>query len=63
MWFSRKIRTGHESDYEISIMEAKELPDFTDTDNNFVSLTLNGLIIDKKCSKFCRVCLVEKYKF
>ena len=34
--------------YEISIMEAKELPDFTDTDNNFVSLTLNGLIIDKK---------------
>ena len=26
----------------------KELPDFTDTDNNFVSLTLNGLIIDKK---------------
>ena len=34
--------------YEISIMEAKELQDFTDTDNNFVSLTLNGLIIDKK---------------
>ena len=34
--------------YEISIMEAKELPDFTGTDNNFVSLTLNGLIIDKK---------------
>ena len=29
-------------------MEAKELPDFTGTDNNFVSLTLNGLIIDKK---------------
>ena len=34
--------------YEISVMEAKELPDFTGTDNNFVSLTLNGLIIDKK---------------
>ena len=34
--------------YEISIMEAKELPDFSGTDNNFVSLTLNGLIIDKK---------------
>ena len=34
--------------YEISIMEAKDLPDFTGTDNNFVSLTLNGLIIDKK---------------
>ena len=34
--------------YEISIIEAKDLPDFTGTDNNFVSLTLNGLIIDKK---------------
>lgn len=34
--------------YELSIMEAKELPDFTGTDENFVSLTLNGLVIDKK---------------
>jgi ATP-dependent DNA helicase RecG len=34
--------------YELSIMEAKELPDFTGTDDNFVSLTLNGLVIDKK---------------
>ena len=34
--------------YEISIMEAKELPDFTGTDDSFVNLTLNGLIIDKK---------------
>ena len=34
--------------YEISIMEAKQLPDFTGTDDSFVSLTLNGLVIDKK---------------
>ena len=34
--------------YEISIMEAKDLPDFTGTDDSFVNLTLNGLIIDKK---------------
>ena len=33
--------------YEISIMKAKELPDFTGTDENCVILTLNGLIIDK----------------
>lgn len=32
--------------YELSIKEAKQLPDFTGTDDNFVSLTLNGLIID-----------------
>jgi ATP-dependent DNA helicase RecG len=34
--------------YELSIMEAKELPDFKGTDDNFVSITLNGLILDKK---------------
>ncbi len=34
--------------YELSIMEAKELPDFTGTDDSFVSLTLNGVVIDKK---------------
>lgn len=33
--------------YETSIKEAKPLPDFAGTDNNFVSLTLNGLVIDK----------------
>ena len=33
--------------YETSIKEAKPLPDFTGTDDSFVSLTLNGLIIDK----------------
>ena len=34
--------------YELSIMEAKELPDFKGTDDNFVRITLNGLILDKK---------------
>ena len=34
--------------YELSIMEAKELPDFSGTDDNLVSITLNGLILDKK---------------
>ncbi len=34
--------------YEVCVKEAKQLPDFTGTDDNFVSLTLNGLIIDKK---------------
>ncbi|MCD8362903.1 MAG: putative DNA binding domain-containing protein [Lachnospiraceae bacterium] len=34
--------------YELSITEAKPLPDFTGTDENFVSMTLNGLIIDKR---------------
>lgn len=33
--------------YETSIKEAKQLPDFTGTDNSFVSLTLNGLVLDK----------------
>ena len=34
--------------YELSIKEAKSLPDFTGTDANFVSLTLNGLVLDTK---------------
>ncbi len=34
--------------YETSIKEAKQLPDFTGTDDSFVSLTLNGLVLDKK---------------
>lgn len=34
--------------YELSIKEAKQLPDFTGTDDNFVSLTLNGVVLDAK---------------
>lgn len=34
--------------YETSIKEAKQLPDFAGTDDNFVNLTLNGLVLDKK---------------
>ncbi len=34
--------------YELSIMEAKELPDFRGTDDSLVSIILNGLILDKK---------------
>lgn len=34
--------------YETSVKEGKQLPDFTGTDDNFVSLALNGLILDKK---------------
>ena len=34
--------------YETSIKEAKQLPDFTGTDDSLVSLTLNGLVLDKK---------------
>jgi len=34
--------------YELSVQEAKPLPDFTGTDDYFVSVTLGGLIIDKK---------------
>lgn len=33
--------------YELSVKEAKPLPDFTGTDDFFVSVTLNGLILDK----------------
>ncbi|MBE5784944.1 MAG: transcriptional regulator [Clostridiales bacterium] len=32
--------------YELSIKEAKQLPDFTGTDDNFVCITLNGVILD-----------------
>ena len=34
--------------YEWSIKEAKPLPDFSGTDTNLVSITLNGLVLDKK---------------
>lgn len=34
--------------FELSVQEAKALPDFTGTDDYFVSVTLNGLIIDKE---------------
>ena len=34
--------------YELSIKEAKALPDFTGTDDHFVSILLDGLVIDKK---------------
>ncbi|MCL2797551.1 MAG: putative DNA binding domain-containing protein [Firmicutes bacterium] len=34
--------------YELCIMEAKSLPDFNGTDEFFVCITLNGLILDKK---------------
>ena len=34
--------------YETSVKEAKPLPDFSGTDDSFVSLTLNGLVIDKQ---------------
>ena len=34
--------------YELSVKEAKQLPDFTGTDENFVSITLNGVVLDTK---------------
>jgi ATP-dependent DNA helicase RecG len=34
--------------YELSIKEAKSLPDFNGTDAHFVCITLNGLILDKR---------------
>lgn len=34
--------------YELSIKEAKQLPDFSGTDDYWVNITLNGLILDKK---------------
>lgn len=34
--------------FELSVQEAKALPDFTGTDDYFVSVTLNGLILDKE---------------
>ena len=33
--------------YELSIKEAKSLPDFSGTDANLVRITLNGLVLDK----------------
>lgn len=34
--------------FELSVQEAKPLPDFTGTDDFFVSVTLNGLILDQE---------------
>jgi len=34
--------------YELSIKEAKSLPDFRGTDDYFVCITLNGLVLDKR---------------
>lgn len=34
--------------YELSVKEAKSLPDFSGTDDSFVSITLNGLVLDTK---------------
>ena len=34
--------------YELSIKEAKQLPDFAGTDEDFVTITLNGLVLDTK---------------
>jgi ATP-dependent DNA helicase RecG len=34
--------------YELSIKEAKPLPDFSGTDVNFVRITLNGIVLDKR---------------
>ena len=34
--------------YEWSVKEAKQLPDFTGTDEDFVKLTLNGMVLDEK---------------
>ena len=34
--------------YELSIKEAKQLPDFTGTDDNWVNIALNGLVLDKE---------------
>ena len=43
-------RSGQGMDliYELTIREAKPLPDFTDTDDYFVFITLNGIIQDKR---------------
>lgn len=34
--------------YELSIKEAKQLPDFSGTDDYFVNISLNGLVLDTK---------------
>ena len=43
MRYGRTFGAGN----ELSVQEAKPLPDFTGTDDFFVIVTLNGLIIDK----------------
>jgi len=34
--------------YEVCIKEAKALPDFRGTDDHYVCITLNGLVLDRK---------------
>ena len=34
--------------YELSIKEAKQLPSFSGTDENFVCINLNGVVLDTK---------------
>lgn len=46
--------------YELSVHEAKPLPDFSGTDDYFVSLTLNGIIIDKEMISVVKQ-ISEKY--
>jgi len=38
--------------FELSIKEAKQLPDFKGTDSHFVCLTLNGLVLDERLLLF-----------
>jgi len=46
--FVERAGQGMNLIYELSIKEAKPLPDFRGTDDNFVSITLSGLVLDKK---------------
>ncbi len=46
--------------YELSVHEAKPLPNFSGTDDYFVSLTLNGIIIDKEMISVVKQ-ISEKY--
>lgn len=46
--FSPQIITIMNVMYETSVKEAKQLPDFSGTDDSLVKLTLNGLVLDKK---------------
>jgi len=46
--FVERAGQGMNLIYELSIKEAKPLPDFRGTDDNFVSITLSGLVLDKR---------------
>ena len=49
--------------FELCIKEAKSLPDFTGTDAYFVSLTLNGLVIDRKMLSLINRIGNEQFEF